>query len=91
LTPATSRTAFPALLLQQAATPQEQRWAAADEVRPRQDEYCEWGVERDTDGVVTRVTFTCETPEYFEHLAERDPDRLLALYHELVGRCVSIS
>jgi hypothetical protein len=24
-------------------------------------------------------------PEYFEHLAERDEDRLLATYHELVG------
>ncbi|MCZ2860661.1 hypothetical protein [Blastococcus sp. VKM Ac-2987] len=84
LTPAITWTAFPALLLQ-GATSQEQRWATADASRSRQDEYCEWGVERDGDGVVTRVTFTCETPEYFEHLAERDPDRLLALYAELVG------
>ncbi len=84
VTRAISWTAFPALLLQQ-ATSQEGRWAAADASRSRQDEYCEWGVERDGDGVVTRVTFTCETPEYLEHLAERDPGRLLALHHELVG------
>ncbi|MFP5370362.1 MAG: hypothetical protein ACLGI3_06395, partial [Actinomycetes bacterium] len=57
----------------------------ADASRDVQDEYCEWGVERDRDGVITRVTFTTEVPEYFEHLAERDPDRLLATYHDLVG------
>ena len=55
-----------------------------------QDEYCEWGVERDGDGVITRVTFTTEVPEYFEHLAERDDDRLLATYHELVGPQVKL-
>ena len=88
-TPAISWTAFPALLLQQ-ATSQQQRWADADATRERQDEYCEWSVERDADGVITRVTFTTETPEYFAHLAERDPDRLLAAYHELVGSHVRL-
>ena len=77
-------TAFPALLLQD-ATSQEQRWADADASRQRQDEYCEWSVERDSSGVITRVTFTTETPEYFEHLAERDPERLLSVYQKIVG------
>ncbi|MCZ2826536.1 MULTISPECIES: hypothetical protein [unclassified Modestobacter] len=76
--------AFPATLLQ-SATSQEQRWRTADASRHRQDEYCEWSVERDGAGTVTRVTFTTEVPEYYEHLAAQDPDRLLALYRELVG------
>jgi hypothetical protein len=82
--PAIAWTAFPATLLED-ATSEEQRWADADASRRVQDEYCEWAVERDADGVLTRVTFTTEVPEYFEHLAERDPARLLATYRELVG------
>jgi hypothetical protein len=82
--PVVAWAAFPATLLED-ATSEEQRWAAADASRSVQDEYCEWSVERDSDGVITRVTFTTEVPEYFEHLAARDPDRLLAVYHELVG------
>ncbi|SNS21014.1 hypothetical protein SAMN06893096_102517 [Geodermatophilus pulveris] len=81
--PVVAWTAFPATLLED-ATSEEQRWAAADASRDVQDEYCEWSVERDDEGVVTRVTFTTEVPEYFHHLA-RDPDRLLATYRELVG------
>jgi hypothetical protein len=68
--PAIAWTAFPATLLED-ATSEEGRWAAADANRGVQDEYCEWAVERDADGVLTRVTFTTEVPEYFEHLAER--------------------
>lgn len=84
LFPAIAWTAFPATLLE-GATSEEQRWGDADASRDVQDEYCEWGVERDRGGVVTRVTFTTEVPEYFDHLAARDPDRLLATYRELVG------
>lgn len=86
--PVVAWTAFPATLLEE-ATSEEQRWAAADASRSVQDEYCEWSVERDDDDVVTRVTFTTEVPEYFEHLA-RDPDRLLGVYHELVGPHVQL-
>jgi hypothetical protein len=82
--PVVAWTAFPATLLED-ATSEEQRWAAADASRSVQDEYCEWSIERDGDGVITRVTFTTEVPEYFEHLAARDPDRLLAVYHDFVG------
>jgi hypothetical protein len=89
LFPAISWTAFPATLLE-GATSEEQRWGDADASRQVQDEYCEWGVERDRDGIITRVTFTTEVPEYFEHLADRDPDRLLATYHDLVGPHVQL-
>jgi hypothetical protein len=33
-----------------------------------QDEYCEWRVERDSDGRIVRVTFTSEPPEYWQAL-----------------------
>ena len=81
-------TAFPARLLR-GATSQEGRWQRADDNRAEQDEYCEWSVERDAAGKVTRVTFTSEVPEYFDHLANRDPDRLLAFYREFVSPDVS--
>jgi hypothetical protein len=87
--PAVRWIAFPATLLE-SATSQEQRWTAADASRTGQDEYCEWAVERDDDGVLTRVTFTTEVPEYFAHLAARDEQRLLAAYHELVGPHVTL-
>jgi hypothetical protein len=81
--------AFPATLLR-TATSQEQRWRDADSSRRGQDEYCEWSVERNQQGTVTRVTFSTEVPEYFQHLAERDPDRLLETYRELVGPQVQL-
>ena len=50
-----------------------------------QDEYCEWTVERNGAGKITRVTFTTEVPEYWAHLFELDLETLLELYRELVG------
>jgi len=81
--------AFPARLLR-GATSEQQRWSQADNDRDEQDEYCEWAVERDADGKLERVTFTCEVPEYYAHLAERDPDLLLELYHRHVDERVRI-
>lgn len=75
--------AFPARLLRD-ATSDEQRWAQADESRELQDEYCEWSVERDDEGVITRVTFTSEVPEYWEHVAGQDRQKLLELYRTIV-------
>jgi len=65
------------------------RWDIADTSRSRpdrlgHDEYCEWGVER-RDGKVVRITFTTEVPEYWDHIAESDPELLLALYRDLAG------
>jgi hypothetical protein len=89
MAPVIAWNAFPATLLKR-ATSQRQRWTDADATRRVQDEYCEWSVERDEDGVITRVTFTTEVPEYFEHLAAEDPDRLLEVYRELSGREVEL-
>lgn len=74
--------AFPAELRQPGVSDQE-RWELSDS-REHQDEYCEWVVERSGDEIVS-VTFTTETPEYFDHLLGVEPDRLAALYEELVG------
>jgi hypothetical protein len=76
--------AFPAQLLLE-ATSEVQRWSSADDKRRVQDEYCEWSVERDATGKLTRVTFTTEVPEYWEHIAQHDPELLLALYREFVA------
>lgn len=65
------------------------RWRIADSDRSEQDEYCEWGVEK-AGGKITRVTFTTEVPEYFAFLGQHAPDRLLALYRELVSSNVAL-
>ncbi len=67
------------------------RWRAADRSRDVQDEYCEWSVERDARGVVKRVTFTCEGPEYWGFLANTSPDVALALYRQHVSPTVTNS
>ncbi|UVC19350.1 phospholipase D-like domain-containing protein [Mesorhizobium onobrychidis] len=66
-----------------------QRWRRADASRDVQDEYCEWSVVRDpATGKIVRVDFTCEAPEYWEFLASQDPDKVVALYRELVSPTV---
>jgi hypothetical protein len=50
-----------------------------------QDEYLEWNVVRNAAGKITRVSFTCEGPEYWEFLAKTSPNKLLALYKQLVS------
>jgi hypothetical protein len=64
----------------------EERWALADQSRDVQDEYCEWSVTRDPQTKkITRVTFTSEGPEYWEFLAQFNPDLLLSLYRQHVS------
>jgi hypothetical protein len=53
-----------------------------------QDEYCEWRVERNAAGKVTKVTFTTEAPEYWEHLWTVDRARVVDLYRTLVSPAV---
>lgn len=65
-----------------------QRWRRADSSRDVQDEYCEWSVTRRADGKITRVTFTCEGPEYWELLAQTQPDTVVQLYQEFVNPAV---
>lgn len=50
-----------------------------------QDEYLEWHATRNAAGKLTRVVFTCESPEYWEFLAKTDPATLLKLYKDLTG------
>lgn len=73
------------------AVSDQQRWKAADASRDNQDEYCEWSVERNASGKITRVTFTCEGPEYWVLLATRQPDTVLALYQQHVHPSVKHS
>ncbi|GIF23071.1 hypothetical protein BJ973_000571 [Actinoplanes tereljensis] len=62
-----------------------QRWDRADAGRDVQDEYCEWSITRDESGKITRVTFTCEGPEYWDVLAKTSPDTALRLYQEHIS------
>jgi hypothetical protein len=66
----------------------QERLEIADLHRGAQDEYCEWGLERNDAGDITRVTFTTEVPEYFQHLFDTDSAALLTLYKELTGQDV---
>lgn len=80
--------------------------AAAGAFYRPQDEYCEWRVERDAGGRITRVTFTSEPPEYWQAFhgddlpAEDpsappssfrgDPQLLLERYREYVDPSVQL-
>lgn len=81
--------AFPATLLTTVGST-SRRWSVADSSRDHQDEYCEWFVDRDGDGVIRSVVFSTELPEYWEHLAVNDPDLLLRLYREWVSEKVEL-
>ncbi|GES85123.1 hypothetical protein RCL2_001221400 [Rhizophagus clarus] len=77
-------TAFPNKVGMKSVT-DKQRWEKADSLRDNQDEYCEWSVLRNSEGKITKVTFTCEGPEYWNLIAEEDPDKLVELYRSLTG------
>lgn len=52
-----------------------------------QDEYCEWSVYRDPDtNKIIRIDFTCENPEYWNTLWMIDPEQVLALYQQTLGK-----
>ncbi|MFD3940044.1 hypothetical protein ACFWSF_35185 [Streptomyces sp. NPDC058611] len=76
-------TAFPRAL--HSLNSDMERWEAADSDRLNQDEYCEWSVSRNADHKVNRVTFTCEGPEYWEHLAAYNPAKVLELYRTYIS------
>jgi hypothetical protein len=77
-------TAFPKIVETRSVS-NAQRWRVADASRDVQDEYCEWSVQRDDRGRITRVTFTCEGPEYWSFLAATAPEKVVALYREHVS------
>ena len=49
-----------------------------------QDEYLEWHVVRNSANKITRVSFTCETTQYYNFLARTDRAKLLSIYKMLV-------
>jgi hypothetical protein len=57
------------------------------EDRDFQDEYCEWRTTR-TAGKITKVTFTTETPEYWERLWAVNRSTVVNLYRALVSPAV---
>jgi len=83
-------TAFPNLVKRNSVSDQ-QRWQRADASRDVQDEYCEWSVTRNDAGKITRVTFTCEGPEYWAFLARSNPSQVLALYQQFVNQDIKQS
>jgi hypothetical protein len=64
------------------------RWRRADAGRDVQDEYCEWSVERNSDGKITRVMFTSEPPEYWAALAVLNRSQIAALYQQHVNPAI---
>jgi len=81
---------FPKRFLGSGATPTN--FAAADVVAlgqaRQQDEYLEWHVSRNAAGKITEVQFTCEAWDYFLFLANRAPDKVVALYKTFVNPAV---
>ena len=80
--------AFPASLHAQGLDQREQ-WELADNSRQVQDEYCEWSVLREN-GRIRRVTFTSETPGYYDLLMHEDPELLKRLYAQAVGHDIGL-
>lgn len=69
----------------------QKRWELADFSRDSQDEYCEWSVSRDKiTKKITKVTFTCEGPEYWDFLAQTNRDLLLSLYRQYASSEVQL-
>ena len=101
---------FPLLIAAKHPGDKPAAWKEADKPLPDgerpQDEYLEWFVVRDAHKKITKVTFTCEGPEYWEALANgypKDyngpktagakgmPDKLLALYQQFVSPEVKLA
>lgn len=79
---------FPKLVKDEFPLNPEQAWAKAEkDVAARldyMDEYLEWHVIRNSSGKITRVSFTCETTQYYNFLAVNNPAKLLSVYCDIV-------
>jgi hypothetical protein len=86
-----SWTAFPKRIADESSS-QQRAWERADGNRNNQEEYCEWEVARDPEqgNKVVRVTFSCETEDYYRFLAAEAPDLLLELYRRHVSPLVEL-
>lgn len=87
-----SWTAFPKRIADESPT-MAQAWRRTDENRNNQEEYCEWEVVSDPaqGNKPIRVTFTCETEDYYRFLADHAPDLLLGLYRRHVSPNVRLA
>jgi hypothetical protein len=66
------------------------RWTPAADIPFRdQDEYCEWHVVRNAQGEPGKIVFTCENPEYWKFMHERDAAKVLELYRQLVSPAIA--
>jgi hypothetical protein len=85
-------TAFPKLVSDAAATPRA-AWRIAEANRDTQSEYCEWETLRDPHrgNKVVRVTFSSETRDYYDYLADSAKDELLRLYQKHVSPQVQLA
>jgi hypothetical protein len=81
--------AFPKRVSESGMTP-SQGWALVDDDRNRHEEYCEWEVTRNGDQII-RVTFTCETQDYYEFLFKNNDRLLLELYRRHVSPNVHLA
>jgi hypothetical protein len=54
-----------------------------------QDEYLEWHVNRNTDGKIVSIHYTCEAWDYFDFLAEHSATKVVQLYQTLVNPAVA--
>ncbi len=107
--PAITWTGFPALIKRKHPGDERAAWKEADKPLLNgervQDEYLEWFVTKQA-RKITRVTFTCEGPEYWEALAHGyplsytglktagatgDQSKLLALYKQYVSPRVQMN
>ena len=67
-------------------------WTAYTPTGPRGwlDEYCEFAVTRDASNKITRITFTCENPEYWFTMWRIDPTAVLAAYQRYINPAVQL-
>jgi len=80
--------AFPNQVKLRYPNDQKLAWRMADATRLVQDEYLEWSSARNSDGKLTKCTFTCEGPEYWQFIADwqnsgQDGKTVFDLYKEL--------
>ncbi len=89
---------FPRTVEQKTGVGTTETWKAAEAIHGsvvgrhlHQDEYLEWFVTRNAAKKIIRIDFTCEGPEYWEFLAENEPEVLLNLYQTHIDKRVQLS
>jgi hypothetical protein len=88
---------FPRFWKLQFPNDQQKRWEASEKLYKLrgvncryQDEYLEWHSYK-VNGKLSKVIFSCEGPEYWEHIAQVDEQKLLNLYRTYISPNVQIN